>query len=86
MQTTIEEACHFSARLRLPTTVDAPTRQAFVEEVRGGAGRGGGAEAGVLYQPLQQWPAFPGLQKAACAGMRRTGMERNTALAGAAYC
>jgi len=34
-QTTVEEACHFSAHLRLPTTVDAKTRAAFVEEVGG---------------------------------------------------
>lgn len=32
-QTTVSEACHFSARLRLPTSVDAATRQTFVEEV-----------------------------------------------------
>ncbi|KAL6781800.1 hypothetical protein ACKKBF_B09460 [Auxenochlorella protothecoides x Auxenochlorella symbiontica] len=32
-QATVHEACQFSARLRLPTTVDAATREAFVEEV-----------------------------------------------------
>ncbi|KAL4419611.1 hypothetical protein ABPG77_001665 [Micractinium sp. CCAP 211/92] len=32
-QTTVAEALHFSAHLRLPTTVDQPTRQAFVEEI-----------------------------------------------------
>ena len=33
-QTTVAEALAFSAHLRLPTTVDAATRHAFVEEVR----------------------------------------------------
>ena len=36
-QTTVAEALAFSAHLRLPTTVDATTRHAFVEEVSGGA-------------------------------------------------
>lgn len=34
-QTTVEEACAFSAHLRLPTSVDPATRTAFVEEVGG---------------------------------------------------
>ncbi|KAL4447582.1 hypothetical protein ABPG75_004801 [Micractinium tetrahymenae] len=32
-QTTVAEALHFSAHLRLPTTVDQATREAFVEEI-----------------------------------------------------
>lgn len=40
-QTTVEEALRFSARLRLPTTVGAGTRGAFVEEVRAGTERQG---------------------------------------------
>jgi hypothetical protein len=32
--TTVHEALMFSANLRLPTTVDAPTRAKFVDEVR----------------------------------------------------
>jgi hypothetical protein len=31
----VAEALHFSAHLRLPTTVEKETRNAFVEEVRG---------------------------------------------------
>ena len=38
-QTTVAEACHFSARVRLPTSVEKGSREAFVEEVSQRGGR-----------------------------------------------
>ena len=49
-QTTVEEALAFSAHLRLPATVEADTRHAFVEEVRAG---------GVVAPPATRPPTHP---------------------------